>query len=156
MENHILQNKDNNISQSINMDNNNNNQINESEKKKILQSIINRSLKCSNQTIQKTGGFIESIVSQNKERLKELCSCGLPDDLPILRSLIWKINFDYLPINSEEWSNVLKTQRNLYEYYKEQFSIRLKEEIKLLENFNEKSLEEKKKLEKKTNKIILE
>ena len=70
MENHILQNKDNNISQSINMDNNNNNQINESEKKKILQSIINRSLKCSNQTIQKTGGFIESIVSQNKERLK--------------------------------------------------------------------------------------
>ena len=156
MENHILQNKDNNISQSINMDNNNNNQINESEKKKILQSIINRSLKCSNQTIQKTGGFIESIVSQNKERLKELCSYGLPDDLPILRSLIWKINFDYLPINSEEWSNVLKTQRNLYEYYKEQFSIRLKEEIKLLENFNEKSLEEKKKLEKKTNKILLE
>ena len=34
MENHILQNKDNNISQSINMDNNNNNQTNESEKKK--------------------------------------------------------------------------------------------------------------------------
>ena len=36
MENHILQNKDNNISQSINMDNNNNNQINESEKKKNI------------------------------------------------------------------------------------------------------------------------
>ena len=56
----------------------------------------------------------------------------------MLRSLIWKINFDYLPINSEEWSNVLQTQRKLYEFYKEQFLIRLNKEFKLLENFNNK------------------
>ena len=152
MEKKNLQNKDNNIEYNLNDNNNKNN----SSKKTILELIINRALKCSNQTTEITQQFIESIISKDKNKLKELCSKGLPEDLPILRSLIWKINFDYLPINSEEWTNVLQTQRKLYEYYKEQILIRLNEEFKLLENFNNKSLQEKKKLEEKTNKLLLE
>ena len=150
MEKNNLQNKDNNIEY------NSNNNSNNSSKKTILNSIINRSLKCSNQTIEITGNIIQSIIAKDKNKLIELCSNGLPDDLPMLRSLIWKINFDYLPINSEEWSNVLQTQRKLYEFYKEQFLIRLNEEFKLLENFNNKTSKEKKELEEKTNKVLLE
>ena len=150
MEKNNLQNKDNNIEY------NSNNNTNNSSKKTILNSIINRSLKCSNQTIEITGNIIQSIIAKDKNKLIELCSNGLPDDLPMLRSLIWKINFDYLPINSEEWSNVLQTQRKLYEFYKEQFLIRLNEEFKLLENFNNKTSKEKKELEEKTNKVLLE
>jgi hypothetical protein len=150
MEKNNLQNKDNNIEY------NSNNNPNNSSKKTILNSIINRSLKCSNQTIEITGNIIQSIIAKDKNKLIELCSNGLPDDLPMLRSLIWKINFDYLPINSEEWSNVLQTQRKLYEFYKEQFLIRLNEEFKLLENFNNKTSKEKKELEEKTNKVLLE
>ena len=152
MEKKNLQNKDNNIEYNLNDNNNKNN----SSKKTILESIINRSMKCSNQTTEITAQIIQSIISKDKNKLKEFCSNGLPEDLPILRSLIWKINFDYLPINSEEWTNVLQTQRKLYEYYKEQIIIRLNEEFKLLENFNNKSLQEKKKLEEKTNKLLLE
>ena len=156
MEKKNLINKDNNIDNNIDNDINNNNKINNSSKKTILESIINRSLKCSNQTIEITSNLMQSIISKDKNKLIELCSNGLPDDLPILRSLIWKIIFDYLPINSEEWTNVLNTQRKLYEFYKEQFLIRLNKEFKLLENFNNKSLKEKKELEEKTNKLLLE
>ena len=121
MEKKNLINKDNNIDNNIDNDINNNNKINNSSKKTILESIINRSLKCSNQTIEITSNLMQSIISKDKNKLIELCSNGLPDDLPILRSLIWKIIFDYLPINSEEWTNVLNTQRKLYEFYKKQF-----------------------------------
>ena len=150
MEKNNLQNKDNNIEY------NSNNNPNNSSKKTILNSIINRSLKCSNQTIEITGNIIQSIIAKDKNKLIELCSNGLPDDLPMLRSLIWKINFDYLPINSEEWSNVLQTQRKLYEFYKEQFLIKLNKKYKLKENFNNKTTKEKKELEEKTNKVLLE
>ena len=122
-------------------------------KKNILQTILKKTLICCQQTMTLAGSLLECIISQNKEKLKQLCENGLPDDLPILRSLIWKINFGYLPLDSEEWTKTLIEKRNLYNYYKSQFEILLKNEIKLFENKNQKEIEN---LEKNTNKILLE
>lgn len=136
--------------------NSNDNINNEQEKKIILSNIINKAFKCSQQTVTLTGGFIESIVSLNKPRLQKLCEEGLPDDLPILRSLIWKINFGYLPINSEEWDKTLKTQRDNYHYFKKLFTEKLTNELKLFEGYEKMSKEKISELEKKTNKVLLE
>ena len=90
----------------------------ENPKKQILNLIISKSVKCSKPTLNRVGMFIEAILSLDKDRIKVLSAQGLPDDLPILRSLIWKINLGYLPLNSEEWNNILFTQRKTYNYYK--------------------------------------
>ena len=83
--------------------------------------------------------FIEAILSLDKDRIKVLSAQGLPDDLPILRSLIWKINLGYLPLNSEEWNNILFTQRKTYNYYKSLFISKLKEEIQLFNDYHVKT-----------------
>lgn len=141
---------------------NNNNSSNEkpkeepNSKKQILNLIITKSVKCSKSTLSKAGKFIESILSMDKPRLKELSAQGLPDDLPILRSLIWKINLGYLTLNSEEWTNTLRSQRKTYNIYKALFISKLKEEIKLFNDYHTKSKSEKKKIEEGTNKTLLE
>ena len=123
-------------------------------KKKILQTIIQKTLNCNNQhTTTLSGSFLECIISQDKEKLKKLCENGLPEDLPILRSLVWKINLGYLPLDSEEWTKTFIEKRKLYDYYKAQFHNLLKNELKSFEN---KSQEEIQELEKTTNKVLLE
>lgn len=125
-------------------------------KKEILNTIIQKANKCSKSTFKKTGKFLESVLSSNKELLKELCVQGLPDDLPALRSLIWKICLNYLSINSEEWTDTLNEKRKLYDYYKNLFKNKLDNEFILLENYDKKTKEEKINLDNKTNKKILE
>lgn len=81
---------------------------------------------------------------------------GLPDEIPILRSIIWKINFGYLPINNEEWENILEDKRSSYSYYKEIFTNKLKDEYQLYKEYDSMTKEQKEKLDKKTNKALLE
>lgn len=128
----------------------------ENPKKQILNLIISKSVKCSKPTLNRVGMFIEAILSLDKDRIKVLSAQGLPDDLPILRSLIWKINLGYLPLNSEEWNNILFTQRKTYNYYKSLFISKLKEEIQLFNDYHSKTKQERKKLEEGTNKVLLE
>ena len=68
-------------------------------------------------------------------------------------NLVWKINLDYLPLDSEEWTKTFIEKRKLYDYYKAQFHNLLKNELKSFEN---KSQEEIQELEKTTNKVLLE
>ena len=104
------------------MDNNSSiKQNDESSKKQMLNLIIEKSVKCSKPTFNRTGMIIEAILSKNKYSLCKLSANGLPDDLPILRSLIWKINLGYLTINSEEWTTSLQSQRKTYNIYKNIF-----------------------------------
>ena len=139
------------------MDNNSSiKQNDESSKKQMLNLIIEKSVKCSKPTFNRTGMIIEAILSKNKYSLCKLSANGLPDDLPILRSLIWKINLGYLTINSEEWTTSLQSQRKTYNIYKNIFISKLKEEIKLFDNFYSKSKSERQQLEENTNKILLE
>ena len=137
---------------SIQSKNNNNN----SSKKPILQIIVNKILSCPNQTINKASGFIESLISKNIKNLKIFSEDGLPDEIPILRSIIWKINFGYLPINNEEWTKILEDKRSSYFYYKDIFTKKLQEEFKLYKDYNTISKEDKEKIDKKTNKSLLE
>ena len=132
------------------------NNINNFSKKPILQIIVNKILSCPNQTISKASGFIESLISKNIKNLKLFSEDGLPDEIPILRSIIWKINFGYLPINNEEWTKILEDKRSSYFYYKDIFTKKLQEEFKLYKDYNTMSKEDKEKIDKKTNKALLE
>jgi hypothetical protein len=137
---------------SIQSENRNNN----ASKKPILQIIVNKILSCPNQTISKASGFIESLISKNTKNLKIFSEDGIPDEIPILRSIIWKINFGYLPINNEEWTKILEDKRSSYFYYKDIFTKKLQEEYKLYKDYNTMSKEDKEKIDKKTNKALLE
>ena len=129
-----------------------------SPKKPILQIIVNKVLSSPNQTINKSSGFIESLISKNKKNLSLFSENGLPDEIPILRSIVWKINLGYLPIDNEQWENILKSKRTSYFYYKEAIAIKKKllEEYKLYENYEKMKKEEKDELDKKSNKLLLE
>ena len=134
----------------------NNNKDNKSNNRKpILQIIVNKILSSPNQTISKASGFIESLISKNKKNLKIFSEDGLPDEIPILRSIIWKINFGYLPIDNEEWEKILEDKRSSYFYYKEIFIKKLNEEYKLFKDYDSMTRKEKEELDKKTNKLLL-
>ena len=136
--------------------NSNNNSTNNPNEKKIIKVIVEKILKSSQTTVNRSGEFIECLLSKNESKLFSLCEKGLPDDLPILRSLIWKIYFNYLPINFEEWDSILQKQRESYFYFKNLFLEKLRSELTLYENYNDKSKEEKRDIDKKTNKNLLE
>ena len=127
-----------------------------SPKKPILQIIVNKVLSSPNQTINKSSGFIESLISKNKKNLSLFSENGLPDEIPILRSIVQKINLGYLPIDNEQWENILKSKRTSYFYYKEAIKKKLLEEYKLYENYEKMKKEEKDELDKKSNKLLLE
>ena len=73
------------------------------------------------------------LINNNYSQLKKECYIGLPEDLPSLRALIWKINFKYLPKNIKKWDSTLKNMRKQYKEIKEAYLIRQKEEIKIFE-----------------------
>ena len=125
-------------------------------KKPILQIIVNKILSSPNQTINNSSGFIESLISKNQKNLQIFSENGLPDEIPILRSIIWKINLGYLPINNEEWEKILEDKRNSYIDYKDIFKKKLLEEYKLYQDYDKKSKEDKEELDKKTSKLLLE
>ena len=134
----------------------NKNQNKTSNKKPILQIIVNKILSSPNQTINNSSGFIESLISKNQKNLQIFSENGLPDEIPILRSIIWKINLGYLTINNEEWEKILEDKRNSYIDYKDIFKEKLLEEYKLYQDYDKISKEEKEKLDKKSNKLLLE
>ena len=101
------------------------------ERKKILNKIVNKTIKCSKSTQELTSKIINCLVFKEREKLISFCENGLPDDLPELRSLIWKINLGYLPSNIEKWDKTLKSQRIAYQNYKNYVVNNLEKEIEL-------------------------
>ena len=127
-----------------------------SERKRIISNIVKKSVQCSKATIELTSKLLDSIMSQDKQKIISLCKDGLPDDLPELRSLVWKINFGYLPFNMEEWDGILNSQRIAYQKYKTSVFEKLEKELELFDGYQNMTKEEKKALDKKTHKPILE
>ena len=148
--------------ESSNQESNNNVQENvnnkpvEDIKRKIMSNIVKKSIRCSKATIDLTSKILDSLMSKDKQKIITLCENGLPDDLPELRSLIWKINFGYLPINMEEWDKFLKSKRIAYQKYKNSVFEKLEKELDLFKGYDKLTREEKAALDKKTNKYILE
>ena len=62
----------------------------------------------------------------------------------------------YLPINNEEWEKIMEDKRKSYFDYKNIFKKKLLEEYNLYQNYDKMIKEEKEKLDKKTNKLLLE
>ena len=113
-------------------------------KKKILDKIVNKSVLCSKSTVNFTTRTLEALMSMDKKKLIELSENGLPDDLPEMRSLIWKINFEYLPLDPQKWGAVLVSKRASYKNYRNFVFEKLEKELKLLENYDNLSAVDKK------------
>jgi hypothetical protein len=102
------------------------------ERKKILGNIVKRSIQCSKSTINLTSKLLDCLMTKDKQALITMCENGLPDDLPEIRSLIWKINFGYLPFNMGEWDKILKAKRISYRKYKDSVVEKLEKNLNYL------------------------
>jgi hypothetical protein len=93
---------------------------------------------CLPKTWNRIHKILTYLIKNNHSQLKKECYLGLPEDLPSLRALIWKINFKYLPKNIKKWDNTLKEMRKQYKDIKEAYLLRQSEEIKILEEIENK------------------
>ena len=111
-------------------------------------SIICSALKsCSPKEYQRINDLLKMIIANNKKELKKECYKGLPENLPSLRALIWKMNFKYLPHKIQNWDSTLKSYRNEYTELKNAVIIKQLEEMKIFEEINQNKIEEKDKNE---------
>lgn len=109
----------------------------------------------------KINNILTYLINNNYAQIKKECYSGLPEDLPSLRALIWKINFKYLPKDIKKWDKTLKNMRNQYKEIKDAYILRQKEEIKIYEEIENKirktqKEKNKKELQKKMYNIIIE
>ena len=131
---------------------------NETIKKIVFQAQKN----CSENEFPKIKKILLNILNENRDELKKNCIEILPENLQILRSLIWKINFRYLSHKIKTWEKTLKLKRFEYNELKNIFLLRLNEEKKIFyEIQNNKKISEKEKndlilLSKNTDKNLLE
>ena len=113
--------------------------------------IIGKTLSsCCPRSWTRVNKILLNIINFNEEELKKECYKGLPDDLPSLRAIIWKINFRYLPHDIHKWKNSLQSKRDEYIEIKNAFVLRIKEEIKIFEEL-EKEKKSRKKNKSKEN-----
>ena len=106
-------------------------------------SIICSALKtCSPKEYKRINDILKIIISNSKKELKRECYKGLPENLPSLRALIWKINFKYIPHKIQNWENTLKSYRNEYTELKNAVILKQKEEIKIFEEINKNEIKE--------------
>ena len=103
---------------------------------KTLISIMNRCIKTSCERSRKRiKDILSCVLKKDKDGLRKLCYDGLPDDLPILRSLIWKINLRYLNYDVDKWDEILNKKRSEYNDIKSAFLLKLNAEVILLEEY---------------------
>ena len=84
---------------------------------------------CTKQTSETASLVLGIIKSKDQKKLYEICESGLPDDLPILRAFVWKINLGYLPLDISEWDSTLKKKREEYKIYKKFIKEKLTNEL---------------------------
>ena len=105
----------------------------------IVSIICNAVTYCFPEEHKRINNILNYIIQNNKKELKKECYKGLPENLPSLRALIWKINFKYLPKNIKKWESTLKSLRDEYKEIKKAIIERQKEEIKIFEEIQNKN-----------------
>jgi hypothetical protein len=102
----------------------------------IIQAIVSKSEKahCEREK-RKVKDILKHVLKKEKEKLRKICCEGLPDDLPILRSMIWKINLRYLNYEVEKWNDYLLKKRVEYEDIKLAFMMKMEAERKLFKDY---------------------
>jgi len=100
----------------------------------ILNAILAQTEKNSSEnTIFFIRKILNSIEKGDFKKIKDLCINGIPDEVPLLRSLIWKLNLGYLKGNYNEWDENIMNKREEYNYLKEAFSLKINLEKKIFE-----------------------
>jgi len=115
--------------------------INISINNSTIQEIINRTNKLQGEKTKKLiKDILLKLINNQKEELKKVCFDGLPDDLPILRSLIWKINLKYLNFDIDKWEEYTEKKRKEYEDIKAAFLLKMEIEKKLHEELEQATI----------------
>ncbi len=117
--------------------------------KKILEEKVSKIIEQSkdNCSIKFISSKLSSVQSLKvKAKIVDILSCillkeikynllikqifdGIPDDILSLRPLIWKICLNYLSLKPNEWSDILKSSRALYEKNKKKYMINFSSDI---------------------------
>ena len=71
--------------------------ISPNHNEQIVSIICNALTSCFPEEHKRINKILNDIIQNNKKELKKECYKGLPENLPSLRALIWKINFKYFP-----------------------------------------------------------
>lgn len=91
---------------------------------KLLSFIVDKLDKIKSEKIMIRMINIITVLSSdniNYSDLHQLVFNGLPDDIPSLRSLIWRILLNNLSLNFNEWEANLTSSRKKYEEYSKRF-----------------------------------
>lgn len=95
---------------------------------KFFGIIVNKMNNISSEKIKlRILDIIKILNSSNIDflQLKKIIFEGLPDDVPSLRSLGWKIIMNYLPLNLNQWENYIDNKRIEYNEMKEKIITKL-------------------------------
>lgn len=123
---------------------------------RFIQAIIAKAkANCCQATWERISKILLYIITEQKENLKKECYNGLPDDLPVLRSLIWKINFRYLHYPIDRWELLLDKKRKEYEDIKNAFILKLMAEKELFDEMEIAKDSVESNLENKSNLFLL-
>ena len=97
------------------------------EKNQLLSFILSKTNNLTGKIKNKILSMIEILNSNNIDysKLQEFIFEGIPDDIPSLRSLIWKILLNSLTLNQSEWETSLEKGREKYKKLKEVYDQRL-------------------------------
>jgi len=118
-----------------------------------LGPIANKIIKIPSQRIKKrTFDILLSLTSSDADTglFRQQCFEGIPDELPMLRSLIWKIMLDLLPADINSWEQVLEEKRAKYNKIKGNIIVKLESEKK---QHGDEYIESKKNKEKQEETI---
>ena len=97
--------------------------------KKIFNSLNIKMVSCCDVTKIVGSNLIRAIITKNKYSFNSECEKGLPEDLPMLRAIVWKIHLNYLSIDSWKWEETLSIKRAQYNVYKLQLKEKLHKEF---------------------------
>ena len=98
------------------------------EKNQLLSFILSKTNNLSGKIKNKILSMIQILNNKciDYSKLQEFIFEGIPDDIPSLRSLIWKILLNTLTLNESEWESTLQKGREKYYKLKEIYNQRLK------------------------------
>ena len=76
--------------------------ISPNHNEQIVSIICNALTSCFPEEYVRINKILKDIINNNKNEIKRECYRGLPENLPSLRALIWKINFNIIFVMLEE------------------------------------------------------
>ena len=56
----------------------------------------------------------------NRAELEKLAFHGITDEIKGLRSLVWRILLNYLPLDATQWEDTLRMNHTSYQLYKDE------------------------------------